>query len=431
MNSNIQSKPRFHYAWIIFIVSFLMVGSALGFCSSPSGLYLKTVCEDLEIPRGLYSLGSSVRFAATAVINLFFGKFITKFGIRKMAVMGFGFLFLSCAVNALANNLVMVYLGGALLGLGLAWTSTSMVGYVVERWFSSKKGTMMSFILASNGLMGALSAQVLAPIIYSPNEGWRLAYWITAALMLTVGLLVFIFLRDDPKEKGLQPLGTGQAAAKKKRGRDWAGISSHEAFRQPYFYVCLAGVFLTGMLLNGISHVSAAHMEDCGIASTIVAGVTSISSLALLCSKMLTGICYDKFGLSFTMIMTSVAAILAIVLLAFVSNPVMAYAAGFLKSLALPLETVMLPLIAADLFGRRSYAHMMGLIVSFNTLGYGVGNPLMNIFYDLTGTYKGIMLVLGGVMVLVAFAMQYCILCAHKIRKTQEAEEAQKEEAVC
>jgi MFS family permease len=131
------------------------------------------------------------------------------------------------------------------------------------------------------------------------------------------------------------------------------------------------------------------------------------------------------------MIMTSVAAILAIVLLAFVSNPVMAYAAGFLKSLALPLETVMLPLIAADLFGRRSYAHMMGLIVSFNTLGYGVGNPLMNIFYDLTGTYKGIMLVLGGVMVLVAFAMQYCILCAHKIRKTQEAEEAQKEEAVC
>ncbi len=431
MNSNTQSKPRFHYAWVIFIVSFLMVGCALGFCSSTGGLYLKTVCDDLGIPRSLYSLGSSVRFAATAIINLFFGKFITKFGIRKMAVMGFGFLFLSCVVNAIATNLVMIYLGGALLGLGLAWTSTSMVGYVVERWFSSKKGTMMGFILAANGLMGALSAQVLAPIIYSPNEGWRLAYWITAGLMLAVGVVVLLFLRDDPKEKGLQPLGTGEAAAKKKRGRDWAGISSHEAFRQPYFYVCLVCVFLTGMLLNGIAHVFAAHMEDRGIASAVIAGVTSISSLLLLCSKMLTGISYDKFGLSFTMIVTGTAAILAIVLLAFVSSPVMAYTAGFFKSMALPLETVMLPLIAADLFGRRSYAHMMGLIVSFNTMGYAVGNPLMNIFFDLTGTYQGIMLALGVVMVLVAIAMQYCIVCAHKIRKAQEAEEEQKEEAVC
>lgn len=431
MNSNTQFKPRFHYAWIIFIVSFLMVGCALGFCSSLGGLYLKTVCEDLEIPRSLYSLGGSIRFAATAIINLFFGKFITKFGIRKMAVMGFGFLFLSCAVNALANNLVMVYLGGALLGLGLAWTSTSMVGYVVERWFSSKKGTMMGFILASNGLMGALSAQVLAPIIYSPNEGWRLSYWITAGLMIVIGLVVLLFLRDDPGEKGLQPLGTGEAAAKKKRGRDWAGISSHEAFRQPYFYVCLACVFLTGMLLNGISNVSAAHMEDRGIASAVIAGVTSISSLVLLFSKTFAGVSYDKFGLSATMIMCSSMAVIAIVLLAFVNNPVMAYAAGFFKSMALPLETVMLPLIAADLFGRRSYAHMMGLIVSFNTIGYAAGNPLMNVFFDLTGTYEGIMLALGVVMVLVAIAMQYCIVCAHKIRKAQEDKETQKEEAVC
>lgn len=418
-----EAKPRLHYAWVIFAVCFLMAGCALGFCSTPKGMYLKSVSDDLNISRAAYSVCNSLRFIATALINLFFGKLIVKLGARKMAVIGYAMLVASCVVNALAQNLWMLYLGGILLGLGLSWTTTTMVGYVVEKWFTSKKGTIMGIILASNGLTGAIAVQVLSPMIYGANEAWRNSYWFCAALMAFIGLLVLIFLRAEPKDKGLEHLGSGKVLPKKQRGRDWTGLPAEEVFRKPYFYVCAVCVFLTGMLLHATGNVSAAHMEDRGISTAIITNVSSISALVLLVSKMFTGFSFDKFGLRFTMTMCNVFAVIAIVLLAFVDGPLMAYASSIFKSLSLPLETIMLPLIAADLFGRRSYAHMMGLLVSFNTLGYAVGGPAINLAYDMTGSYVPVMLILGGVMIVVSIAMQYCISYAHKIREKLENEQ--------
>jgi predicted MFS family arabinose efflux permease len=112
-----------------------------------------------------------------------------------------------------------------------------------------------------------------------------------------------------------------------------------------------------------------------------------------------------------------------ILMLAFVSDGTMAFITEILTSFALPLETIMLPLITTELFGRKSYAFLMGLIVSFNTLGYAVGTPLMNLFYDLTGTYTNVMVFMCGVMVIVAVVMQFVISAAHRERERVEQEE--------
>ena len=421
MAKNIKARPRLHYAWVIFIVCFLMAGCSLGFCSSPTGLYLKPISDDLAISRTAYSVRNTIRFITTALINIYFGKLITKFGARKLAVAGLLSLAAGCAVSAMATGIFTLYFGSALMGVGFSWTCTTMVGYVVEKWFTSKKGTIMGIILASNGLIGALSIQFLSPMIYGENEAWRTSFWVCAAIMLFLSLLVLVFLRTEPKDKGLAPLGSGQILPKKHRGRDWRGISSEEAFHKPYFYICALCVFFTGMLLHAIGNVSAAHMEDRGISTAIITNVSSISSLVLLISKMSTGFSYDKLGLRVTMTMCNIFAVIAILTLAFVSNPTTAYTAAIFRALSLPLETIMLPLIASELFGRKSYAHIMGLLVSFNTLGYAVGGPAINLVYDLAGQdYVPAMLTLAGMMITVSIAMQYCISAAHKIRKLQE-----------
>ena len=416
-------KPikRFHYGWIILVISFIMVGCALGFCSGTNGLYLRAITADMGIPRSIYAIANSCRFVTTAVINLFFGKLILKYGPRKLAAMGFCCLAASTLVNSLSNHVVVFYLGGVLVGLGLAWTTTTLVGYVVERWFTSSKGTIMGIILASNGVVGALATQILTPVIYGASDGWRTSYRIVSIMMLCVGVLVVLFLRGDPKDVGAEPLGSGQVV-KKKRGRDWTGISAEEAFHRPYFYICAVCVFLTGMLLQSVTGVASAHMLDRGISTEVMAAAVSAHSIALTVAKMYTGFSFDKFGLRVTMLVCNLCAVVGIVMLALVSNGPMAFVTEILTSFALPLETIMLPLIATELFGRKSYAFLMGLIVSFNTLGYAVGTPLMNLCYDLTGTYSGVMLVMCGVMVVVAVVMQFVITAAHRERERVEQE---------
>ena len=417
---SVRPAARFHYSWVILAVSFLMTGCALGFCSGTNGLYLSAITADLGIPRSLYSIANSCRYVTTAVVNLFFGKLVAKFGPRKLTAMGFCCLAASTFVNSLSQNVATFYLGGVLLGLGVAWTSTTLVGYVVERWFTSKKGTIMGVILASNGVMGALAAQILSPIIYGASDGWRAAYRTVSILMVCVGVLVVLFLRNDPKDLGLEPLGSGPAA-KQTRGRDWTGLSVAEALRRPYFYLCALCVFLTGMLLQSVTGVASAHMLDRGISAEVMAAAVSVHSIVLTAAKMYTGFSFDKFGLRVTILVCNFCAIAGILMLAFVSSGPVAFAAECLTAFALPLETIMLPLITTELFGRKSYASLMGLVVSFNTLGFAVGTPLMNLFYDLTGTYTNIMVWMCGIMVVVSIVMQFIITAAHRERDRTEA----------
>lgn len=79
---------------------------------------------------------------------------------------------------------------------------------------------------------------------------------------------------------------------------------------------------------------------------------------------------------------------------------------GIFSSLALPLETVMLPLMTNDLFGSADFDHLLGLLVSFSTAGYAVGNPLVNLCFDMLGTYVPILYILSAVMLVVTVCYQ-------------------------
>ena len=410
----VKRSKRFHYAWVIFAICFLSVFTSLGFCSSPKGLYLAAITEDLGIPRSLFSIGNSCRYITTAVMNLFFGKLVLRFGPRKLIAAGFACLAVSNLLGAVANSVYMFYLSNAFLGLGLAWSTTSLVGIVVEKWFTGSKGTVMGFILAANGLGGAISSQIFSRIIYAEPDGWRAAYLVAAAIMVAVGFVIVLLMRNRPEDIGVNALGGGGVSKKKRSSREWVGIDTKTALRKPYFYACIVGVFLTGLILQSASGVASAHMKDQGIPTEAIANAMSIGSLALMASKMSTGACFDRFGLRATMLFCNVCAVASIAMLAFVNNGTVAVVYHIVVAFGLPLETIMIPLIAKDCFGQKSYASIMGLLVSFNTLGYSVGAPLMDLIFDMTGTYTGGLIVMSVCMVLVAVLMQFVITAAHR-----------------
>lgn len=419
-----QSAPQTNaprrsvYGWVILAICSLMVFVALGFTSSPRGLYLAAITEDMQIPRSLYSLHDTCRYAATAIFNLFFGAMVAKHGIRKLVGLGFISLTVSMLLNAFATNVVMFYISGTLLGIGLAWTTTAIVGNLVEKWFTSNKGTIMGVILAANGLGGAFASQLVSRFIYSSTSitGWRLSYMVTAAILAVVGVATVLIIRNDPKELGVQPISFKKVKQSKVRGENWDGIPYDVVRRKAYYYVALVAIYFTGFVLQAIHGVAAAHMKDSGIDPSIVANVLSIGSFMLMISKASAGFSVDKFGLRVTLLICHICGVAGILCLAFAANSLMAYIYCIATAFALPLETIMLPLLAKNLFGSHSYSKIMGIFVAVNTLGYATGVPLMNLSYDLIGTYRPIMLLLVCVLVTVALVMQVVITIARKDR---------------
>ena len=404
-------KQRPDYKWVILGTCFVMLFVCLGFCSSNKSIYLAAITDALGIKRSLFSINDSFRFAAIAITNLFFGPLVARFGVRKMTAFGFLMLIASMLAYAAADNIFVFYVGGTLLGVGLAFTSTTMAGSIIRQWFHKDIGTYTGIVFAANGIGGTVAVQLVSPLINEPGNpfGYRSAYLLVAGVLVISGIVVVALLREAP---------AGTAAAKKKSRVSWEGISYETARSQPYFYFTAVIIFLTGFILQGISGVYAAHMQDAGLEAEFITAVVSVFSLSMTVSKLLVGWLYDRFGLRVITILCQGATTVAFLLMAFLGNSpsgkVQALIFAALFALAMPLETLVIPLIVGDLFGAASYDKILGIYAAMNYVGYAVGCPAVNLGYDILGSYTQIFLFLGALMIPICVLMQMAIGRAQK-----------------
>ena len=422
---NKSLKFRFSYHWLIFIVGFMMVFTALGFGSSTGLSYKSAIIDDVDT--GLtdvffYGFAPSFRHVTTAILNIFFGFFVAKFGPRKLIGFGFSALTIACICNSFATEYWHIYLGHVFLGIGFAWTTTTIVSTIVEKWFTNGKGTVMGIILAANGLGGALSEVIINPMCNEVgNLGWRTAYRITAVLFFAVGIVSVLLIRNQPSDLGLRPLGEGMVA-KKKRGADWDGFDMETVRKKPYFYICGLCIFLTGAVLTAMSSASKVHIYDVvGKSDEMVAWVSLVfvfHSLVLMASKIFAGFSFDRFGIRFTFGYCSVAAVISLLSLHMMTTETtwLAWFYSVLSSVALPLETILIPLLVFEIFGKKSHAKIMGYYLGLNVFGYAVGGPLADFFYGKFHSYRLILLVFAVLMTLSALAIQFTFVKAKKDR---------------
>lgn len=416
-----EKRRTVPYAWIIVGCCFLMIFTAMGFGSSPRKLFMVAVPKALGLEYGPYSINDSFRYITSAIANLFFGTLIARFGPRKLIAGGFVSLIASMLTYSFAQSLWGIYLGGILLGVGVTLTGTTMASYAINIWCKERKGTMMGLVLCANGLGGAASMQVLSPIINAGIFGYRDAYRLTALIMALSALVIVILFRNAPEGVSIQPA----AGAKKAKGTSWEGITLAQALKKPYFYMAAACIFLTGMVLQSIVGADANHMDSAGLNKAYVAAVLSVQSLVLSGSKFVMGVLYDKKGLRKTMLICDGAALAAIALLIGVSDSAAgrAMAAGYsvIAALALPLETIMLPLITAELFGQRSYAQMLGIVSAINTAGYSLGPPITNFVFDAIGSYTPVFFAYLAIIIGVTICFMMALNASAKERKAAQA----------
>ena len=405
-------KRKLDYKWVILSTCFLMVMVCLGFCSSNKGMYLSAITQALGIKRSLFSINDTCRFVATGIANLFFGSLVSRFGVRKMVGFGFAALIASTLAYVFAENIFVIYLGGILLGIGFTFTSITMASSIIRQWFHKDIGTYTGIAFAANGIGGALAAQIAAPLINEPGNpfGYRKSYLLVAIILLLTGITVVLLLREAP---------SGTTAAKKKaRGTAWGGLSYETARTKPYFYFCAIIIFMTGFILQGISTVYAAHVQDVGLGADFAATVISIYALCMTFTKIMVGALYDRFGLHFITILCQGATTLSFLLMAFLDNSssgqIKASLFAVLFAIAIPLETLAIPLIVNDLFGSASYDKILGFYIALNYAGYAIGCPLVNLGYDIIGSYSPLFLVFGTLMIPTCIVFQFIISAAQK-----------------
>jgi MFS family permease len=328
-------------------------------------------------------------------------------------------------LRAAGSHFLHFYLAGALHGIGIVFVGGNMAGTIVRRWFHQDVGRYTGIVMSANGIGGAIAAQIISPIINNGETfGYRKAYLLSAVITLAISVVIMIFLRDNKTEG---PIAAGNKK-KKARGALWSGIDYEIAKKKPYFYISAVLVFLTGISLQSIGSITIVYMTDLGISPAFIATTATVGSLTLTLSKMLVGTIYDKKGLRFALMMCQIAALATFTLKGLLTNTtlglVMAMTATVFSNLALPLETVMIPLLTNDLFGSASYEKILGIFMAMNSLGLCLGSPMGELMRKALGSYRPCFWLFSVILIVVMISFQFILRTASKDKAAILAEEA-------
>ena len=147
-----EKEKKFNYAYVIYVLSFLMIFVGIGFAGNVRTLFLNPVCKGLNVEKDIFSLSESIRFISNALMNFAFGFLLRKTGQRNMIALGFGCLTCAMIIFSFAPVIYVYWIGSVFFGFGAALVTTTMVGSIMNSWCDKNKGILTGLALSASGI---------------------------------------------------------------------------------------------------------------------------------------------------------------------------------------------------------------------------------------------------------------------------------------
>ena len=246
------------------------------------------------------------------------------------------------------------------------------------------------------------------------ENGFKSAYMLSAIILAVAAVPVILFIRTKPvamqeqKETGLN------------KEKLYAEIQLDipldygDTFKQGYFRMALAAVFLIGLIIHPVIVSTPAYLLEKGFDAVFAASVTGSIFFVLAFAKIFLGFMNDKLGIRTSLLIGLGAFILSTIALILASSKWVVWVFVVCSGTGAATLAVLIPLYARDLLGLQNYRHLLGVFVAVVSAGIGVGTPLINYVFDLTGSYT-VMIALSGVIGLIALLLAVTALANKRV----------------
>lgn len=417
MNKNGLVKSS-NYAWCVMVLLTLMQFVYAGLTLSTVTLYMEPILSaHPELSRTAYSLTITLNGGANAIISVFYGKFVEKFGMKTM--ISVCSLLMIAGVLLYANGTViwMFYLAAILQGISLCFCSGASCSIIFSKWFAHSTGTLLSITAIGSGLAGVIFSPIVSTRI--STIGWTGSLYINCAIVVFTAVLLIVFLKDSPEKYGIKPMWNDKVKIADESGEIISyGVTSKEAYKTIQFWCGTIGIGLFGLIIYGAICNIAVFSSDLGYDGGIMLSVMYAANIIL---QLPFGILADKLGIRTCMVAYSLMAIGAVFIYATAPAIGMMYVGTVLLGGSFCILKATLPVYTLQIFGNRAQGQIMGIMIAVMNCGVAFGMPVLNAAYDLTGSYSGMFRLFGFVGVALAVII---FLGCKPIRKVVDEKKA-------
>jgi MFS family permease len=380
-----------YYGWrVVLSVCLGVMGGFGSLFVYTFAVFVKPLSAQFGWNRGSISLGFGLAAITLGVISPLLGRWIDRFGPRRiilpcMTVFG-------CAIASLAllrSGVWQFY--ATCIVLGLVGNGAAHLAYSrsISTWFERRLGMALALVMAGAGV-GAMILPVFAQAIIS-RAGWRVAYLSLGCIALLLGLPLswrYIIERGSGRRETSEVVHGGQT---------W-----QQGVRSYAFWIIVAVLFVSSISMNGaITHLSAL-LTDRGIAPGEAALCASVLGGSSLIGRIGVGWLLDRvFGARVALLVSLITAA-GIFLLAHASS----YIAGCLASALIGVgaggEAAITPYLLTRYFGLRAFSTLYGLTWTFYAAAGAIGPVILGRTFDSTGSYASLLLILAMALSLAA-----------------------------
>jgi MFS family permease len=201
-------KPGVHYAYIIVALGVLNVLGAQGFLRFGYAMILPGMREAMGLTFAQTGMLATANYVGYTISALAVGWLVVRFSYRS--VIGAGALTVGLAmiltgtVRSYELAVVLQFIAGA---AGVLAISPSMA--MVAAWFAPQMRGKAAGAVSSGGPLGSLITGPLVPAMFIAFGvvAWRYSWFALGGAVVVIGLLSLVFLRNSPREVGLEPVG--------------------------------------------------------------------------------------------------------------------------------------------------------------------------------------------------------------------------------
>lgn len=352
------------------------------------GVFQIPIAQDFGWPRAEFSLAIAIQNLFWGIGQPIFGALAERFGDRRAIVAGAGFYVLglllsSMAVTPLAHQMLNVFVGFGIAGMGFG-----VVLAVVGRAASDENRSMALGIATAAGSAGQVVGAPFAEWLLS-MMGWQQVFVVFAAI-IAVALSGLLLMQAPPR-------------ASRAQLEESMGAVLTRAFRDPSFTLIFLGFFSCGYQLAFITaHFPAFVAELCspiasggllaglGITTNSALGAVAISliGLANIGGTITAGWLGQRYTRKY--LLAGIYAARTVVSILFISLPVtpasvviFSLAMGSLWLATVPLTSGLI----AHIYGLRYMGTLYGIVFFSHQLGGFLGVWLGGRMFDIYGNY--------------------------------------------
>lgn len=358
--------------------SFLALFSIVGLALYGLPLYYDFMVSEFGWSRTQVTSGNALsKLLIGPLFGFIAGWIVDRFGPRRLMLAG------------------IVMAGGALIGLShmsalwmfYVFYLFNALGYVcggplpnqvlLSQWFDKSRGKAMGFAYLGIGVGGA--AVPLLSFWLTQHFGWRGALQGLGILIIVIAFPMAYFIKEKtiPRSESPAPVG--------------------DVFRQPAFYLLALGSFCSIGAVGGANQhlklfLSLDQHYTQGDSAAIISLVLSFSIIG----RLLMGWLADHAPKKYVMLLIYFLVASSIPLLFFASSREVMYLFAAVFGIGLGGEYLIIPLMAAELFGLRVLGRIMGVVLTADGVAEAVSPMLIGYLRDVTGSYQmGFMLLIG------------------------------------